>query len=390
MKGCKGNEAVIVAYGRSAIAKAGKKGELRNTSPVEFGAQVLKGVLARVPACKPEYIEDLILGCAKPEGVQGSNMARILAQRAQLPDSVPGKTVNRFCSSGLEAISIAANEIMSGQAQILVAGGVESMTKIPMGGAEEFQNPWLKENTDIYMPMGITAENVAEAYNISRLEMEEFAVLSNQKAGKAQEDGLFEKEIVPVTATDDEGNSFTFDKDQGIRKNTTLEGLAGLPTVFKENGRVTAGTSSQMSDGAGFVVMMSASRAKELGITPIARFVGYAVAGVAANQMGVGPIKAIPKVLNRFGFNSDDMDVIELNEAFAAQSIPCIRELGLNMEKVNPRGGAIALGHPLGATGAILTCKALSYLQDTGKKRALISMCVGGGMGAAGILEMIE
>ncbi|MDR1132397.1 MAG: thiolase family protein [Oscillospiraceae bacterium] len=382
-------DAVIVAYGRSAIAKASKKGFLRDNSPVEYGSEVLRGVLARIPQCKPESIGDIVIGCAKPEGVQGMNIGRIIAQRAQLPDSVPGKTVNRFCASGLEAIAIGANEIMSGQAEVLAAGGVESMTAIPMGGGAEYRNLWLESNTHVYMSMGLTAENVAEIYGVTREDMERMAVESNRKAGRAQDDGLFEKEIIPVTGTNEAGEPFSFRLDQGVRRTTTMETLAGLKPSFKEDGRVTAATASQVSDGAAFVVMMSADKAAELNVRPIARFVAYAVAGVPADQMGLGPIRAIPQVMARSGLTIADMDVIELNEAFAAQAIPCIQALGLDPEKVNPRGGALALGHPLGATGGILTCKALSYLQDTGGKYALIAMCIGGGMGAAGIIQAI-
>lgn len=380
-------EAVIVAYGRAAIAKGGKKGFLRENSPADFGAEVVKGVLAKVPRLDPSMIDDLIVGCAKPEGVQGMNLGRIIAQRAQLPDTVPGKTVNRFCSSGLEAIAMGANEILSGQSDVVMAGGVESMTMIPMGGSAEFYNKWLAENSGVYMAMGLTAENVAAAYNVSREEMEEMAVASHRKAAAAQEARLFDKEIIPVTGTDENGNPFSFKIDQGVRKDTTSEVLAALKPAFKEDGAVTAGTASQVSDGAGFVVLMSSEAAEQLDIRPIARFVGYSVAGVSPRLMGVGPIHAVPKIMKRTGLSVDDMDVIELNEAFAAQAVPCIRELNLDKEKVNPRGGAIALGHPLGATGGILISKALSYLEDTGGKYALIAMCVGGGMGAAGIIQ---
>jgi acetyl-CoA acyltransferase len=302
---------------------------------------------------------------------------------------VPGKTVNRFCASGLEAIAMGANEILSGQADILTAGGVESMTMIPMGGGGEFRNPWLLENTHIYMAMGLTAERVAEAYGVRREEMERMAVESHGKAAKAQDAGLFDREIIPVTGTDENGAAFSFRTDQGVRRNTTLEALADLKPAFIEDGKVTAGTASQVSDGAAFVLMMSSEKAEELGVRPVAKFTAYAVAGVAADQMGVGPIHAAPKVMRRAGLAFEDMDVIELNEAFAAQAIPCVRELGLNSEKVNPRGGAIALGHPLGATGAILVCKALSYLQDTGGEYGLIAMCVGGGMGVAAVIQAV-
>lgn len=383
-------EAVIVAYGRSPIAKAGKKSLLRSIGPVEYGAQVLRGVLDRVPDLDPAEIDDVIVGCAKPEKTQGMNIGRIVAQRVGLPDSVPGKTVNRFCASGLEAIAIAANEIVAGQSQVLVAGGIESMTDIPMGGVSpELKNPWLAESTSVYLPMGLTAENVAERWSVSRAELDAFSVESHRKAAEAARSGAFKKEIIPIRVHDPEQGEFLFDQDQGIRPGSTVETLGALEPSFRQDGRVTAGNASQVSDGAAFVVIMSNERAEELGIKPLARFVGYAVAGVPADIMGIGPMKAIPKLMDRTDYYVEDMDVIELNEAFAAQAIPCIRELGLDEKKVNPRGGAIALGHPLGATGAILTCKALSYLEDTQKRLALISMCIGGGMGAAGIIERL-
>lgn len=381
--------AVIVAYGRSPIARA-VKGALKAEHPVDYAGQVLRGVLSKVPELDPKLIEDVIVGCAKPENVQGSNIGRIIAQRVGLPDEVSGQTVNRFCASGLQAIATAAYTIISGQAEVLVAGGVESMTAIPMGIKEEFRNSWISENKPgVYLPMGITAENVAEKYGISREEMESFAVESHRKAVKAQESGLFDKEIIPISVRDAEGNTLSFSVDECVRKGTNMEKLATLKPSFKENGRVTAATSSPTSDGAGFVIMMSEQKAEELNIKPIARFVSFATVGVPAEIMGIGPMMAVPKALKLAGLELSNMDVIEINEAFAAQAIPCIKELGLNLDIVNPRGGATALGHPLGATGAILTCKALSYLEDTKGRYALITMCIGGGMGAAGILEMI-
>lgn len=382
-------EAVIVAYGRSPITR-GVKGSFKDEHPVDFAAQVLSGVLAKVPNLDTKLIDDVIVGCAKPESVQGSNMAKVILQRAGLPAEVPAQTINRFCSSGLQSISIAANSIMCGQADIIVAGGVETMSKIPMASEESTRNNYLVENKPAtYMPMGVTAENVAEMYNISREEMDAFATESHRKAAKAQEDGKFDKQIIPVTIIDEQGEEKVISKDEGIRKGTSIETLSTLKTIFRENGRVTAGTSSQISDGASFVVIMSREKAEELSIKPIARYVSYAVAGVEAHIMGIGPIKAVPKAMKIAGLTIDDMDVIELNEAFAAQALPCIRELGMNTEKINPYGGAIALGHPLGATGSILTCKALSYLEEIKGKYALITMCIGGGMGAAGILERL-
>ena len=383
-------DAVIVAYGRSPVARAGKKGALRTAHPADYGAQVLTAVLKKVPQLDPAEIEDLVLGCAKPEHVQCGNLGRVLAQRAGLPDSVPGQTITRFCASGLQSIATAANAIMTGQAEVLVAGGVECMTAIPMGVPEEFRNAWVAANRPgVYMPMGITAENVAAQCGVTRNEMEIFAVGSHHKAAKAWTEGLFDKEIVPVDGVDLDGNPMLLTRDETVRPDCNLEALAKLKPCFKEDGLVTAATSSPTSDGAAFVVMMSAGKAKSLGITPIARFRAFAAAGLPGEIMGLGPTKAVPKVLRLTGLTMNDMDVIEINEAFAAQAIPCIRELDMDMTKVNPRGGAIALGHPLGATGSILACKALSYLQDTKGRFALITMCIGGGMGAAGILEML-
>ena len=303
---------------------------------------------------------------------------------------MPGQTVNRFCASGLQAISTAANMVMTGQAEIIAAGGVESMTAIPMGSDPSFRDKWVEEHEPgAYLPMGITAENVADRYHISRQEMDAFAVKSHRKAAAAQASGKFDDEIIPVDGVDLDGNPIVFDKDQGIRPDTNQETLAGLKPAFREGGSVTAGQSSQTSDGAGFVIFMSREKAEELGLRPLARFLAFAVAGVDPSIMGIGPIKAVPKVMKLTGLTPGDMDVIELNEAFAAQAIPCIRELGLPEDRVNVNGGAVALGHPLGATGAILTCKALSELERRQGRYALVSMCIGGGMGAAGIFERI-
>lgn len=357
---------------------------------MDYAGQVLDGVLRKIPQLDRTQIEDLIVGCAKPEGVQGFNMARVIALRAGLGWDVPGQTVNRFCSSGLQAISTAANMIMTGQAEIVAAGGVESMTAIPMGSDPAFRDKWVEDHEPgAYMPMGITAENVAERYHVSRSEMDEFAVESHRKAAAAQASGKFDEEIIPVDGVDVEGNPIVFDRDQGIRPDSNVETLAGLKPAFREDGSVTAGQSSQTSDGAGFVILMSREKAEELGLRPQARFVAFSVAGVDPSIMGIGPMKAIPKVMKLNGLTPEDMDVIELNEAFAAQAIPCIRDLKLPKERVNVNGGAVALGHPLGATGAILTCKALSELERRGGRYALISMCIGGGMGAAGILERL-
>lgn len=384
---------VVVAYGRSAIAKSGKKGALRDMHPVDMGGLVLKGIIDRhLPNLPRELIEDVIVGCAQPDLKQGCNIARAISIRAGLPSSVSGVQINRFCSSGLQAVAMAAAMIESGMNDVLIAGGIESMTAVPANyDRTEFLNPWVIENEPgIYLPMGNTAENVAEKYKISREEMDQFALKSHQKAAAASTSGKFDAEIIPLPGIDIEGNPIIFEKDQGIRKNTSLKSLSELNPCFLEDGKVTAATSSQTSDGAAFIVLMSEFKAKELGIKPMAKFIGYAVVGCDPAYMGEGPIYAVPKVMELTGLTVDDMDVIELNEAFAAQAIPCIKILGLNSKKVNPNGGAIALGHPMGATGAVLTCKALNELKRTDGRYALITMCIGHGMGAAGIYEMYK
>ena len=388
-------EAVVVADGRSAIGKA-PRGALSMTRPEDYTAQVAKAVVEKVPQLDPSEIEDLVLGCATPEAEQGFNMGRVVALRAGLPFDVPGQTVNRFCSSGLQAIATAANSIIAGQADAVLAGGVETMSLIPMGGRNISPNPYLIENSETYMGMGMTAERVAEKYGITREMQDGMAVQSHAKAAKAQAEGKFDDEIIPVDATcpavGENGlassKTVVFDKDEGIRPGTTMEDLAKLKTVFKKDGTVTAGTSSQMSDGAGMVLLMSREKAEALGIKPIAIFRMFALAGLDPQYMGLGPIKAIPKALDKAGLKLKDIDLIELNEAFAAQAIPCINELGLNAEIVNVNGGAIALGHPLGGTGAILTCKLLSEMARRNSRYGLVSMCIGVGMGAAGIYEM--
>lgn len=382
---------VVVAYGRSAVAKSGKKGALRQTHPVELGGQVLKGMLERkLPQLDPALIEDVIVGCAQQDQAQSFNIARLIASAAGLPHSVPGMSLNRFCSSGLQAIAVAAGQIEAGLSEILVAGGVESMSVVPMNldHSKDLSPAILKDDPDQYMSMGLTAENVAARYQIKREEMDAMAVKSHAKAAAAQDAGKFADEIIPLPGLDADGILITFDQDQGLRRGTSVESLAALKPCFKEDGAVTAATSSQVSDGAGFVVLMSEYRAKELGIRPIARFISFAVAGCEPDVMGLGPIFAVPKALKLANLTIGDMDVIELNEAFAAQAIPCMRELGLDPDKVNPNGGAMALGHPLGATGAILTCKILSELKRTGGRYGLVTMCIGGGMGAVGIYEM--
>jgi len=382
--------AVAVAYGRSPIAKANKTGALRTAHPVDLAGYVLAKVIERA-GLQPSDIEDVVVGCSKPEGLQGLNIARLIASRAGCGWGVPGMTLNRFCASGLQAISTAANMIAAGQADIVAAGGVELMSRMGQNSASDVLCGWTIENDPgMYTPMGITAENVAEKYGVTRQEMDVFAVESHRRAAAAIENGYFDDEIIPVPGVDVEGTPITFSKDQGVRSDTSLEALAGLKTPFKESGRVTAGQSSQISDGTAFIILMSEDKAKELQISPIARFLGFAVTGTDPKIMGIGPVDAVPKVLKMTGLSIDDIDVIELNEAFAAQAIPCIRELGLDMKKVNSNGGAIALGHPTGATGAILSCKALGDLKRTGGRYALISMCVGGGMGAAGIWYMSQ
>lgn len=383
-------QAVVVAYGRSAVAKSGKKGALRNMHPVTLGGLTLKGVLAKLPQLEPVQVEDLIVGCAIPERKQGYNMARLVAARAGLPDSVCGMTINRFCSSGLQAIALAAGQIACGVADIIVAGGIESMTACPVNLdiSDTFDPELLSMREEEYIPMGLTAENVATRYGVSRREMDEMAVESHRRAAAAQDAGLFDEEIVPLPGVDAEGNTIVFDKDQGIRRDTTLEKLAGLKPCFREGGVVTAATSSQTSDAAAFVVLMTREKAEELGVKPIAVLESFAVAGCAPDYMGLGPIYAAPKALKKAGLTVADLDVVELNEAFAAQAIPCIKELGLDPAKTNPNGGAMALGHPQGATGAFLTCKLISQLRRTGGRYGMVTMCIGGGMGAAGIYRM--
>lgn len=381
----KEHDAVIVAYGRSACCKA-RKGGLAHTHPVDYGAQVLKGVLDRVPQLPPERIDDLIVGCAMPVGPMDRNAARLIALRAGLPHTVCAHTINRFCSSSLQAIATAANAIMANQMDCVVAGGVEDMSVCFTDYPEEYQNPWLTEHCPgSYMSMGETAERVADRFGITRQSMDAMAVESHRKAHEAQVNGKLQPSIIPVV--NQQGETLT--QDEGIRPGTSMETLAGLKPCFRPDGRVTAATSSQTTDAAAFVVVMSAKLAQQLNIKPIARFVGFAVAGCDPTVMGLGPIFAVPKVMARSGMSIEDMDVIELNEAFASQAIACMQELNLPKEKVNPYGGAMALGHPMGATGAFLTGKALDYLKDTGGKYALVTMCIGGGMGAAGIFELL-
>ena len=383
-------EVVIVAYGRSAVCRA-RKGSFAGTHPIEYSAQVLKGVLDKIPQLDRADIEDVIMGCAVQHGTTSMNIAKSVCARAELPECVAGHTINRFCSSGLQAIATAANAIAAGQGDVIVAGGVEDMTGTFEPYPESNWDEWVKVNAPgAYMAMGITAENIVKDRGLTREEMDQMAVESHAKAAKAQAEGKLAPSIIPVTVIDAEGNEKVVTEDEGIRPGTSMETLAALkPCFIPETGTVTAATSSQTSDAAAFVVLMEEEKAKSLGIKPIAKLKSFAVAGCDATMMGLGPIYAVPKALKRADLTIDDMDVIELNEAFAAQAIPCIRELKMNPEKVNPYGGAMALGHPMGATGAFLTCKALDYLQDNSGKYGLVTMCIGGGMGAAGVFELV-
>ncbi len=378
-------DAVIVASHRSAVGRAGK-GALRNTRPDDIAIEVLAATLDKLPDLPRELVDDVIMGCAMPEAEQGLNVARIIGLRAGLPVSTAAVTVNRFCSSGLQAIAMAAERIMVGAIDCAVAGGVESMSLVPMGGNKAMLNPKVVANApEIYISMGLTAENVAKKFEISRADQDAFALESHTRATHAIASRQFKAEIIPVTTI--EGTSF--DTDEGPRPDTSLDALAGLRPVFHARGSVTAGNSSPISDGAAASVVMSAGKAGELGLAPMARFVGFAVAGVPPSLMGIGPVEAIPKVLKQTGLKLEDMDVIELNEAFAAQSLAVIRRLGLDPARVNVNGGAIALGHPLGCTGAKLTATALHELRRRQGRYAMVTMCIGGGMGAAGIFERL-
>ncbi|BBM70028.1 thiolase family protein [Rhodothermus marinus] len=391
------NGAYIVSIVRTAVGKA-DKGSLRNVRPEELGAIAVREAVRRVKGLEPELIDDVIMGCAFPEGPQGMNMGRIVAQKAGLPDSVPGATVNRFCSSGLQTIAMATQAIMAGHADVIVAGGTESMSQVPMTGFFFQPDPELVErDIDVYLSMGLTAENVAERYGITREEADRFALRSHQRAIEAIDSGKFDEEIVPVTVREvvyENGQTRTVEKefrvDEGPRRDTSLEALAALRPVFKVNGTVTAGNASQKSDGAAAAVVMSERMVKELGVEPMGRLIGFALAGVPPEIMGIGPVEAIRKVLKQTGLTLDDIDLIELNEAFAAQALAVIREVGLDEEKVNVNGGAIALGHPLGCTGAKLTATLLYELRRRGGRYGLCTMCVGGGMGAAGIIENLQ
>ncbi len=388
-------EAVIVAAVRTPAGRA-KRGTLKNTRPDDLAALVLKEAILRA-GIEAGEVQDIILGCAFPEGEQGMNVARIAAQRAGFPPAVPGATVNRFCASGLESIALAAARIQTGMMDVVVAGGVESMTMVPMGGNKLAPNPYLVDHyPEAYISMGLTAERVAERFKVTREEMDEFALKSHQKAAAAREKGNFKEEIIPVLVQKKYYDRFgrlkveetPFDFDEGVRPDTTLEGLAGLKPAFMQGGTVTAGNSSQMNDAAAALVLMAAEKAEALGLKPLARFRSYAVGGVDPDVMGIGPVAAIPRALEKAGVSLDDLDLIELNEAFAAQALAVIKELGLPTDRLNVNGGAIALGHPLGCTGSKLTTSLIYELKRRGGGLGLVSMCIGGGMGAAGVFEV--
>ncbi|MNK34662.1 3-ketoacyl-CoA thiolase [compost metagenome] len=389
-------EAVIVSMARTAIGKA-KKGSLTQTRADDLGKVVLEAVIERAPGLRKEDVEDVIIGCAMPEGEQGLNFARIMSLYAGYPNTVPALTINRFCSSGLQSIAFAAERIMLGNADVMVAGGVESMSHVPMTGFKISPNLKLvEEMPEVYIGMGHTAELVAERFGISREDQDAFAARSHQKAAAAIAEGKFKEEIVPfeaeLTRVDDNGNvvkkKFVFDTDEGVRSDTSAEGLGKLKPAFKIGGSVTAGNSSQVSDGAAAVVVMSREKADELGLKPLATFRSFALSGVEPEIMGVGPVKAIPKALERAGITLEDVSLFEINEAFASQCVQVIRELGIDEEKVNVNGGAIALGHPLGCTGTKITTTLISELRRRGGGYGVVSMCIGGGMGAAGVFEV--
>jgi acetyl-CoA acyltransferase len=391
-------DAVIVSAVRTAVGRA-PKGTLRNTRPDEMGAAVIKEAIARVEGLPKNEIEDVIMGCAMPEAEQGMNVARAAMVRAGLPVETSAMTINRFCSSGLQSIAMAADRIRTNGADCIVAGGLETMSMIPMGGHIIRPNPYLVEHyPDFYLNMGLATENVAHKYEISREEQDRFALRSHERAARAIDEGKFADETVPLTVIFEELNAkgrierreVVFDKDEGVRRNSSMEALAKLKPAFHLKGTITAGNASQMSDGAAATVVMSDEKARELNLKPLARFVAYATAGCPPEEMGIGPVYAIPKVLKLAGLTLDKIDVIELNEAFAAQSLAVIKMLGLDPERVNVNGGAIALGHPLGCTGAKLTATILRELERRQGRYGMVTMCVGGGMGAAGIFEHID
>ena len=390
-------EVIIASAVRTAIGKA-PKGSLKNTRPDDLGAAAIKEAVERVPGLDKSLIEDVIMGCAFPEAEQGMNVARTCMIAAGLPVETSAMTVNRYCSSGLQTIALAADRIATGGAEVIVAGGLETMSMIPMGGNVVRPNPGLVDTyPDYYLNMGLTAENLARKYEITREQADEFSVASHHKAAAAIAAGNFKDEIVSVTVHVDEidekgrvrRKEVVFQQDEGVRGDTSMEGLAKLKPAFHAKGTVTAGNSSQMSDGAAATVVMSADKAKELGVTPLARFVSFATAGCLPEEMGVGPVYAIPKALKMAGLTLDQIDLIELNEAFAVQGLSVMKLLEMDPSKVNVNGGAVALGHPLGCTGAKLTASILQEMKRRNARYGMVTMCVGGGMGAAGIFEMI-
>ncbi len=392
-------EAVIVAAARTAVGKA-KKGVTRSARSDDMAAAVIEDVMRQTGGkLDPYEIDDVSIGCAMPEGSQGLNFARVIALRAGLPVEIPAQTINRFCSSGLQTIASAAERIIANGADVIIAGGAESMSLVPMTGFKISPNPYMAENEpEAYMSMGHTAEHVADEYGVSREDMDRFAYESHMKAARATDAGYFQHEIVPFTFDEtyvsDDGEriteTITLTEDEHLRRETTLEGLAKLKPVFRQNGRVTAGNSSPLSDGAAAVIVMEAGKAAQLGLKPLARFVGFNVAGVRPEVMGIGPIAAIPRLLKRSGMAQSEIDLIELNEAFASQALAVIRHLELDPERVNVNGGAIALGHPLGCTGSKLTVQLINEMQRRGSKYGMVTMCIGGGMGAAGIFENLN
>jgi len=391
------NEAVIIDCMRTAVGKA-PRGTLKNTRPDDMAAAVFEKLLERHPRVSKSEIDDVILGCANPEAESGMNMARVAALRAGLPETVPGVTINRFCSSGLQAIAMAAERIRSGGADIIIAGGAESMSLVPMSGHKFAPNPWMVDNIpQIYMGMGLTAEEVYRKYNVSREDQDAFSYRSHQNALKAQAEGRFDDEIVPLeiemTALSNgkpATKKSTFAKDEGPRADTSAEALGKLRPVFHAQGTVTAGNSSQTSDGAAAAIVMSDKKARELGLKPMARFVSFGVGGVPPEIMGIGPVVAIPKALKNAGLKLEDIGLVELNEAFAVQALAVAREAGLNMDTLNVNGGAIALGHPLGCTGAKLTATILREMERRNVRYGMVTMCIGGGQGAAGIFERLN
>ena len=387
------HEAVIVDCLRTAVGKA-PRGTLKNTRPDDMAATVFNALLAKHPQVSKAEIDDVILGCANPEAESGMNFARIAALRAGLPDTVPGVTINRFCSSGLQAIAMAAERIRSGGADIILAGGSESMSLLPMAGHKFAPNPWMVDHIpQIYMGMGLTAEQVYQKYGIGREEQDQFSYRSHKNALDAQAAGKFDDEIVPLDVhmtTPDGEQTGMFKKDEGPRADTSVEALGKLRPVFHATGTVTAGNSSQTSDGAAAAIVMSEKKARELGLKPALRFVSFGVGGVPPEIMGIGPVVAIPKALKMAGLKLDDIGLVELNEAFAVQALAVIREAGLNLDTVNVNGGAIALGHPLGCTGAKLTATILREMARRNVRYGMVTMCIGGGQGAAGIFERVS